>query len=89
MDVLRPVVELINFNLNVIKICGFPAFSMKKKNPSPEECCGSTFNSDWACCGLVLHSMKSLVGWFCHGDVVNGGGVYTITLMPVWNIVSG
>lgn len=31
VDVLRPVVELINFNLNVIKICGFPAFSMKKK----------------------------------------------------------
>lgn len=30
VDVLRPVVELINFNLNVIKICGFPAFSMKK-----------------------------------------------------------
>ena len=30
VDVLRPVVELINFNLNVIKICGFPAFSMKQ-----------------------------------------------------------
>lgn len=30
MDVLRPVVELINFNLNVIKICGFPAFSSEK-----------------------------------------------------------
>lgn len=31
VDVLRPVVELINFNLNVIKICGFPAFSVEKK----------------------------------------------------------
>lgn len=31
MDVLRPAVELINFNLNVIKICGFPAFSTVKK----------------------------------------------------------
>ena len=25
VHVLRPVVELINFNLNVIKMCGFPA----------------------------------------------------------------
>lgn len=36
MDVLRPAVELINFNLNVIKICGFPAFSLGKKKPRKE-----------------------------------------------------
>lgn len=76
MDVLRPVVELINFNLNVIKICGFPAFAMEKN--SPGECCGSTFNSNWTCCGLVLYFMKSLVWWFCNADVVIRGGVYTL-----------
>lgn len=34
VDVLRPVVELINFNLNVIKNCGFPAFSVKTAQES-------------------------------------------------------
>lgn len=36
-DVLRPAVELINFNLNVIKICGFPAFSLNEKNGAAQE----------------------------------------------------
>lgn len=45
VDVLRPAVELINFNLNVIKICGFPA-------PPPPLCSsgerrGSTFKFKW------------------------------------------
>lgn len=63
VDVLRPVVELINFNLNVIKICGFPAFCMFKKN-SPEECCGSTFKSNWACCGVLWGFIfEELISW--------------------------
>lgn len=33
VDVLRPVVELTNFNLNVIKICGFSAFLVGGKQP--------------------------------------------------------
>lgn len=79
MDVLRPVVELINFNLNVIKICGFPAFSVEKKN-SPGECCGSTFPGSWARCGLFLYSMKSLAWCFCHAGGVSGGGAWKETL---------
>lgn len=37
VDVLRPAVELINFNLNVIKICGFPAFFSVKKKEKKEK----------------------------------------------------
>lgn len=37
VDVLRPAVELINFNLNVIKICGFPALPL----PHPLCLCSS------------------------------------------------
>lgn len=39
VDVLRPVVELINFNLNVIKNCGLLAFSTKSIRGL---CCGTS-----------------------------------------------
>lgn len=60
MDVLRPVVELINFNLNNIKNCGFPTFSVKRRGKKqPGEGCKSCFNCNWMCCGLVLCSVIS------------------------------
>lgn len=59
MDVLRPVVELINFNLNVIKICGYPAFSMKKTAQTSALAVLLTANGPVV---VWFYSMKSLVG---------------------------
>lgn len=61
MDVLRPVVELINFNLNIIKKCGFPAFSVKKGKKQPGEGSKSCFNCSWTWCGLGLCSVILLL----------------------------
>lgn len=70
VDVLRPVVELINFNVNVIKISGFPVFSVRGDGgagaPPGEVCCGITFNSNWTCGGLFffLYAVMSLAVMF-------------------------
>ena len=62
VDVLRPVVELINFNLNVIKICGFPAFSMKQ----PRRVLWQYFEQQLdMLAGFILHDVISVVVLQC------------------------
>lgn len=56
VDVLRPVVELINFNLNVIKICGFPAFSMKegREKTAQESAVAVLLTAIGQCCDVCV-----------------------------------
>lgn len=53
VDVLRPVVELINFNLNVIKNCGFPTFLLREKKTTQE-----------SAVAVLLTAIGHVVVWF-------------------------
>lgn len=70
MDVLRPVVELINFNLNIIKNLWIPCIFYEKKKTTQKSAVAVLLIP---CCGVVLNSVKSLVGWVCNADVVSDG----------------
>lgn len=67
MDVLRPVVELINFNLNIIKNCRFPAFFWGiKRKTAQESAVEVSFNGSRMRRGLVFvprDVISEALGW--------------------------